>query len=96
MRIGTVVGAMTRMYVNRTGAILVFLLGLIIVAVAELVEKLVQWAERIAARHDLKAHHCPSCGADVRQAPQHADEFRCDECGSVFLTSGAEQTSNAA
>lgn len=94
--IGTFLIAMALMFVHPTGAILVFWLGLIILAVAALIEKLVQWAERIAARHDLKAHLCPSCGADVRQAPQHADDFRCDECGSVFLTSGAEQTSNAA
>ena len=94
--IGAFLIAMMLMFIHPTGAILVFFLGLFILAVAALIEKLVQWAERIAARHDLKSHHCPSCGADFRQAPQHADEWRCEECGTVFLPGGAKQTSTTA
>ena len=92
--IGAFLIAMMLMFVHPTGAILVFFLGLIILAVAALIEKLVQWVERITARHELKAHHCPSCGADFRSPPQqHADEWSCDECGSIFLPGGAEQPS---
>ncbi len=89
--IGAFLITMMLMFIHPTGAILVFFLGLFILAVAALIEKLVQWAERIAARHDLKAHHCPSCGADFRSSPQHADEWRCEECSSVFLPGGAQQ-----
>ena len=94
--IGAFLIAMTLMFVHPTGAILVFFLGLIILAVAALIEKLVQWAERITARHELKAHHCPSCGADFRKAPRHTDEWRCEECDSVFLPGGVEQPSTPA
>ncbi|MHC4413733.1 MAG: transposase family protein [Planctomycetota bacterium] len=89
--IGAFLVAMALMFVHPTGAILVFWVGLVILGVAVVIEKLVVRAERAAARNALKSHTCPHCGAEVEQDPQPGGEWHCRACSATFLDTGAER-----
>ena len=88
--IGAFVVAMALMFIHPTGALLLFFMGLGVVLVAGLIEKLFVRAERSAARDALKGHACPSGGAGIDWEPGAA-EWHCEMCGSNFLDSGTEQ-----
>lgn len=90
--IGAFVLAMALMFVHPTGAILVFLLGLIILAVASIIELVVKRIERSAARTELTHHHCPACGEYIKRSSSgnSLGEWHCEKCSANFLDSGDE------
>ncbi|MHC5001808.1 MAG: hypothetical protein ACYTJ0_01675 [Planctomycetota bacterium] len=80
------------MFVHATAALAMVWLGLVVLAVAFVVIKLLRRAERVAARHELASHHCPKCGAGVHHEPPESEDWHCDECDAVFAASGVELT----
>ena len=76
------------MFVHPSITLALFFTGLIILAVASWVEKLIKRSERVAARAELSAHQCPCCSATIDGDPEQTEELQCQACGSAFSKSG--------
>ncbi len=89
--IGAFVLAMALMFVHPTGAILVFLLGMVFLAVTSIIELIVRHKERSVARNELTHHHCPACGEYIarnRGRDNVHGQWHCEKCNADFLDNG--------
>jgi DNA-directed RNA polymerase subunit RPC12/RpoP len=90
--IGLFMIALALTFIHPSLAIIMLWLGIVVFALGVFVGKVVfQRVERSEARRELRGHHCPGCGAEFEGELSKEDEWKCAECGAVFLPSGAEQ-----
>jgi ribosomal protein S27AE len=89
--IGMFVVALILTQLHPTGALIVFLTGMLIAGLAAIAEWIIRKAERAAARYELQSHHCPRCGKDVHRVADAEGQWHCDDCGATFLDSGIEE-----
>ncbi len=89
--IGAFLVAMLLMFVHPTGAITIFWIGLILLAITVVVERVVRQIQRSTARKALRAQVCPNCDARISQDQNDGTKWQCQACGSIFLENGAEQ-----
>ena len=80
--------AVPLMFVHPLAVLALFFSGLIVLAIGAGVATLMRRAERFEARRELTRHDCPGCGAVIDLDPTGKEEWRCNECGAVFLDSG--------
>lgn len=78
------------MFIHPAITLLLFFVGLIILAVASGIEKLFRCLERVAARSELSNQQCPSCGASIDGDSMDTAEMHCEHCGSTFSLTGVQ------
>lgn len=83
--------AVAAMFFHPTLAIALVFIGLIVLGANAVVMAFIGRAERAAAKASLDRHTCPHCGAPVTDDQTHT-RWQCEECESVFLATGLEQT----
>lgn len=88
--LGLFVIAWAFMFVHPSVTLLLFWVGLIVVAASSLAGRHAIRAGQEAARSELAAHHCPRCGAELNR-DEVTGEWPCTQCSAVFLDSGEER-----
>ena len=90
--------AVLLMFIHPWFAIIAFWLGLIVAAVAGVVELIVRRQERAEARRAIATRHCPVCDGELHEVHDQdrgASSWDCDACGSAFTSAGDALALNA-
>ncbi len=90
--------AVLLMFIHPWFAIIAFWLGLMVAAIAGVVELIVRRQQRFEARKAIAAHHCPVCDNELHEEHERDDEtstWTCAACGSAFTGEGDALSLNA-
>ena len=90
--------AVLLMFIHPWFAIIAFWLGLMVAAIAGVVELIVRRQQRSEVRKAIAAHHCPVCDNELREEHERDDEastWACAACGSTFTSEGDALSLNA-
>jgi hypothetical protein len=88
--------AVVLMFMYPIGTIALVWAGLVGIVLVLLAGKSLAVLQRAVARRALARGRCPGCAATLEgESPSDSDLRRCDACGSVFLSTGAEETESS-